>query len=132
MTYGFELTVALPASPQTVYDTWVSSKGHGSMTGAGARIDPAVGGAHEAWDGYISGVIVALDPGRRIVQTWRTPEFLDDDDDSQIEVLLAPSADGTTLTLRHTRVPDRLRGFEEGGWEENYFEPMRRYFATAH
>jgi hypothetical protein len=33
------------------------------------------------------------------------------------------------LTLVHSDVPDDQRDYEEGGWEENYFEPMRAYFA---
>jgi len=68
---------------------------------------------------------VALDPGRRIVQTWRTSEFADSDPDSEIEVLLDPVEGGTKLTLHHRNVPDGQFGYERGGWQENYFDPMR-------
>ncbi|HUZ21726.1 MAG TPA: SRPBCC domain-containing protein [Acidimicrobiales bacterium] len=81
-----------------------------------------------AWDGCITGVTRALDPGRRIVQSWRTAEF-SDDDDSRIEVDLEPVDQATRITLRHSNVPDGHLGYENGGWQERYFDPMKASFA---
>ena len=99
------------------------------MTGGEAHIDPSVGGDYDAWDGYISGKTLELEPGRRIVQSWRTAEFATDEPDSRIEVVLEPSGTGTLLTIHHFTVPDGQLAYEESGWRENYFEPMRDYFA---
>jgi activator of HSP90 ATPase len=118
----------LPATPEAIYAAWLTSDGHSAMTGSQARVDARVGGEFEAWDGYISGRTLALEPGRRIVQSWRTAEFSAADEDSRIEVLLEPLAGGTRITLRHTNVPNDQRGYEQGGWQENYFDPMRAYF----
>lgn len=128
MGYDFEVSDILPATPDEIYRAWMSSEGHAAMTGAGAEIDPGVGGEYEAWDGYITGRTIALEPGRRVVQTWRTSEFADSDPDSQIEVLLDPVDGGSRVTIRHTNVPDGQLGYEQGGWQENYFDPMRTYF----
>jgi uncharacterized protein YndB with AHSA1/START domain len=129
MAYDFELTTVLPASPQDVYDAWMSSEGHGEMTLTECTIDPGVGGEYEAGDGYVTGKTTALEPGRRIVQTWRTTEFADTDPDSEIEILLVPVDGGTRLTLHHRGVPDGQTDYENGGWQGNYFEPMREYFS---
>jgi uncharacterized protein YndB with AHSA1/START domain len=75
MAYEFTVSDVLPATPAAVYHAWMSSDGHAAMTGAEADIDPRVGGEFSAWDGYISGRTLALEPGRRIVQAWRTSEF---------------------------------------------------------
>lgn len=140
MPYDFEVADTIPASPHDIYDAWLSSDGHAAMTGADAMVDPRIGGAHSAWDGYITGVTVELEPGRRIVQTWRTSEFEDEHEDSRIEVLLEPAGGagtegegagatgGTRVTIRHTNVPDGQLGYEQGGWQESYFEPMKAYF----
>ncbi|MEK6721372.1 MAG: SRPBCC domain-containing protein [Chloroflexota bacterium] len=72
-----------------------------------------------------------MEPDRRIVQTWRTSEFDESHTDSQIEVLLEPAGEGTTVTIRHTNVPDGQLGYEQGGWQESYFEPMRAYFRES-
>jgi activator of HSP90 ATPase len=131
MGYDFEVSDTIPSTPHETYEAWMSSEGHSAMTGAVAQVDPRVGGAHSAWDGYITGRTVALEPGRRIVQTWRTSDFADEQPDSQIEVLLEPVEGGTRLTIRHTNVPDGQSGYEQGGWQESYFNPMRAYFTDT-
>jgi activator of HSP90 ATPase len=128
MGYDFEVSDTLPATPDAIYEAWMSSAGHTAMTGAEAHVDPSIGGAFDAWDGYITGRTLALEPGRRIVQSWRTSEFTDAHEDSQIEVLLEPTGEGTRVTLRHTDVPEDQVGYEQGGWQESYFDPMREYF----
>ena len=87
-----------------------------------------VGAKVSAWDGYITGANVALTPGERIDQSWRSGEFVADDEDSLIEVTLAPAPEGCLLTLRHSRVPDGQTSYERSGWHDFYFEPMRAYF----
>ena len=48
---------------------------HAAFTGAKATCDARVGGIFTAYDGYISGRIVELETGERIVQEWRTTEW---------------------------------------------------------
>ena len=90
----------------------------------------SAGAAFTAWGGYIKGRNLTLEPPRRIVQSWRTTKFTRTDADSQIEVLLEPVATGTRLILHHTNVPDGHTGYQNGGWQEHYFEPMKRYFGA--
>ncbi len=89
------------------------------------------GAGFTAWDGYITGRNLTLEPGRRIVQSWRTAQFTAADPDSQIEVLLSPCPGGTELILHHTNVPDGHTGYRDGGWQDNYFEPMKAYFSRS-
>jgi uncharacterized protein YndB with AHSA1/START domain len=131
MSYTFTVTDTIPAAPQAVYDAWLDSRAHSAMTGGAAEISPLVGGKFTAWDGYISGTTLALVPGARIVQAWRTTRFTAEQPDSQITVTLAPVAGGTVLTLTHAMVPDDHTGYEKGGWQDNYFAPMKAYFAQA-
>ncbi len=128
MTYDFKLTCDLPASPEAVYAAWLDSEAHSAMSGAPAEIVAVVGADHSAWDGYIRGRTLDLDPGRRIVQSWRTSEFADEDPDSTIEVGFEPINGGTRLTLTHRNVPDGQTAYEESGWREFYFIPMKAYF----
>ncbi len=88
------------------------------------------GRAFDAWDGYISGRNLALEPGRRIVQAWRTTKFAAEDPDSRLEVVLEPVPEGTRLTLRHSAVPDGHDHYRDG-WVSHYIEPMQRYFGAA-
>ena len=129
MPYTYTLTAIIPASPAEVYQAWLDSIGHSEMTGGEAEMSDQVGAEVSAWDGYISGRNLELVPGERIVQSWRTSEFGDEHEDSLITIMLQEVGGGTLLTLEHSNVPDEQRGYEEDGWQSNYFEPMVAYFS---
>jgi activator of HSP90 ATPase len=128
MTIEFVVTTIIPATPQAVYATWLSSEGHSAMTGSPATFSDEVGEEFEAWDGYIQGKNLDLVPRKCIVQSWRTSEFSDDEPDSRIEITLEPIGEKTRLTLKHTGLPPHGGQYEQG-WVESYFEPMQEYFA---
>jgi len=129
MAKDFEVSAVIPASPQDVYDAWLTSDAHTRMTGGAARVSSEVGGTFEAWDGYIEGKNLELGPGLRIVQAWRTTQFESKEPDSQIEVLFEPEGEGTLVKLRHTKLPAHGATYEQG-WIDHYFEPMKRYFGS--
>lgn len=129
MTIEFTVSANIPASPETIYNAWLDSDGHTKMTGNPAHASAKVGDPFDAWDGYISGKTLELEPCKRIVQSWRGSRYKDSDEDSQIEVLLEPAEGGTKLTLIHTNVPDD-QASHEPGWTTHYFEPMNQYFSS--
>lgn len=129
MSFEFSLSDVIPATPQEIYDAWLDSRGHSAMTGSKAHISAKTGAEFSAWDGYISGRNIKLEPGRGIVQSWRTTKFAESDVDSQIEILLEPVKGGTKLTLRHSKVPNGHTSYRDSGWREHYFEPMKTYFS---
>jgi uncharacterized protein YndB with AHSA1/START domain len=119
------------AAPAFVYRALMDSEQHAKFTGGGAQIDPDVGGRFTAWDGYITGRNLELIEGERIVQSWRTSEWPDEYDDSRLEISLAPSATGTKLTMIHDSVPSSQAAALEQGWIDNYWEPLRKFFAAV-
>jgi uncharacterized protein YndB with AHSA1/START domain len=130
VTYKFEVSDQIPASPEEIYSAWMSSEGHSAMTGSTAHVDPVVGGEFDAWDGYIHGTTLALEPSTRLVQSWRSAGFTEANEDSQIEVRLEANGAGTLVRVLHSNVPNDHRGYEDGGWQKSYFDPMKAYFES--
>lgn len=128
MISEFEVSVELAKSPEVLYRAWLDSEEHSKMTGSPAKVSAEIGGNFKAWDGYIWGENLELEEGKRILQSWRTAEFGDLEEDSQIEVLFeANNKGGTKLSLRHSKLPEHGAQYEQG-WQDSYFEPMKRYF----
>ena len=125
---ALRMTVLLPASPDEVYNAWLDPTQHGEFTGSPAEVEAVVGGAHSAWDGYITGKIVELEPGKRIVQSWRTTEFPVEAGDSRLALTLTAVDGGTELLLEHLDIPEGQGHAYEQGWVEYYFEPMKKHF----
>ncbi|HXQ41267.1 MAG TPA: SRPBCC domain-containing protein [Candidatus Udaeobacter sp.] len=130
MAYEYTLTAVIPASARDIYDAWLDSAAHSKMTGGQARASAELGAQIMAWDGYISGRNLELTPGERIVQAWRTTKFPEDHEDSIITLTFEERDDGTLLTLSHSNVPEGHLGYEQGGWQKSYFEPMIAYFSN--
>jgi len=128
MNNAFTLSETIQAEPTEIYEAWLSSEGHTSMTGSPAQVDGNVGGKFSAWDGYIFGTTLELTPNQRILQAWRTSEFPEDALDSHVEVLLEKFDGETRITLIHTDVPENQVDSYRQGWEDFYFKPMRKHF----
>jgi activator of HSP90 ATPase len=130
MAESFEMSAFFPGiTAERLYRAWLNGEEHAAMTGSPAQIEPHVGGHFAAWDGYISGVTLELQPFYLIVQAWRTTEFPAEAPDSRLEVWLEGKDGGTQLRLVHTEIPDGQSEDYRQGWEEFYFEPMGAYFS---
>ena len=127
---SFEVSAVLPATPESVYEAWLDGAQHAAFTGAAATGEATVGVRFTAWDGYIEGSNVELQPYARIVQRWRTAEFPAGAPDSTLVVVLEMEGTASTrITLRHTDIPAGQGESYRQGWLDHYFEPMRRHFS---
>ncbi len=123
------VSALIPASPETVYKAWLNGREHAAMTGSAATGTARVGGTFTAWEGYISGRTLELEPCSRIVQAWRTTEFAEDDPDSRLEIILTAARGGTRVTLKHSELPRGSSAGYRKGWIDFYFKPMKEYFS---
>jgi len=123
-----KLSVTLPASPDVIYKAWLNGKEHTKFTGEETKSSAKKGGEFLAGGGYMSGKNLELDPGKKIVQSWRSTEFPKDAEDSRLELQLEKSGKGTKLTLIHSDIPEGQKDMYKQGWKEFYFKPMKKYF----
>ncbi len=128
-TESIRISAVIPASPEELYSAWLDGEKHSEVTGGAATVEPRVGGRHTAWDGYIEGHILELEPASRIVQTWRSLDFPQGAADSKLEILFASAPGGAEVTLMHTDIPEGQGADYEEGWVEHYFKTLQKYFA---
>lgn len=129
MSHMITLTTTLPVAPEKIYHAWLTGAQHAAMTGAAATGSAKVGAKFTAWDGYIWGKNLELVKNKKIVQSWRTSEFTDDDPDATLTITLVPTKSGTKLQLKHTGTPKSQEASYRQGWHDHYFEPMQAHFA---
>ncbi len=130
MAEKLNMTTVINASPRKVYAAWLDPREHSAFTGSKATGGSRVGEPFTAWDGYILGVHLELEPGRRIVQAWRTSDFPPGSEDSRLEIVLVEVAGMTRLTLTQSNIPDGQAEQYREGWEDFYFAPLAKYVAA--
>ena len=127
---SFELACVFPVSAPFLYNAWLDSEKHSSFTGALAAVEAKIDSYFTAWGGYITGKTIELDPGKRILQHWRTSDFPADAENSVLELTFEETDNGCLLTLRHSNIPDGQGSQYEKGWDTHYFVPMKMYFSS--
>jgi uncharacterized protein YndB with AHSA1/START domain len=132
MPDSLQVEMIVAAEPQRVFSAWMDSREHAAFTGGGeAVVEPWAGGRFIAWDGYIHGILLGVDEGRRIVQTWRTSEFPPESRDSRLVVEFEPARGGTRLIIKHSDLPPSHVKKYEKGWTDHYLKALARYFAKG-
>ena len=126
---ALRVTSTIPVAPTTLYFAWIDSGHHSSMTGSAAKIEPVVGARYSAAGGYVTGKLVILDLGRRIVMSWRTTDFPRDAADSRVEVHFETLGASTRILILHTEIPEGQAEKAKALWNEKYITPMRAYFS---
>ncbi len=117
-------TVEFRASPEEVYEALMDSKKHARFTGAKATVSRKVGGRFSVWDGYAEGKNLELQPGKRIVQSWRASDW-PEGAESKVVFALAKTKAGTKMTFTQTGVPDGFAKDVRQGWTDFYWAPMK-------
>lgn len=119
--------VTLPAPAGELYRMYLDPKRHAAITGAPVRIGARPGSLFRAFNGALSGRMLHTEPGRMIVQTWRSTGFGARDPDSILVLSFEPRGRSGRIRLVHVNVADRdARGVTKG-WKTYYWQPWRKY-----
>ena len=119
--------VKFKASPIEVYEMLMDSKKHRSLSGTPAKISKKVGGRFTAWGSHISGFNLALLPGRKIVQAWRSTGWWPDHY-SIVIFDIKKMGGGSRLEFTQVGVPPNRYSGHYRGWIEAYWTPMKEVF----
>ena len=123
----FSISEVFSTTPEILFDAWLDSDSHSSMTGSKSQVSNREGEEFSAWDGYIRGRNLELHRPFRILQSWSTADFEDSETNSVLEILFSKEEDGTRVTIRHSELPEHGTQYRQG-WVEAYFDPMKLYF----
>src|SRR5580692_11368786 len=74
-TRDIKQRVTIHATPSAVYEALMDQEKHSQFTGEPAEITAKRGAAFACYDGYIEGFNLDLEPGRLIVQAWRSEDW---------------------------------------------------------
>ena len=127
-TEEYQVSALIPASPNSIYTSWMDERRHSAFSGARATVDPWVGGRITALNGQVDATHVLLEAGRRITLAWRTRDFGPSVPDSRVDISLAPAAGGTEVTIHHTQIPAGSSEAFKKTWKSSYLDPMKKFF----
>ncbi len=127
MTPAIQQRVRFNVSPTRLFNLYMDSRQHSAATRAKAMVSRKVGGKFSAFDGVISGKMLAVVSNRLIVQSWRAKHWKKTDLDSTLVLKFSKTKDGTRIDLVHVNVPEHDHQGVKNGWVKYYWKPWRAY-----
>jgi activator of HSP90 ATPase len=120
-------TTFFKAPPHELYEAILDPKKHAQFTLSKAANDRKVGGKFSAYDDYITGINLFLEPDKKIVQKWTSTDF-PKGHYSEVTFDFKKNGTGTELVFTQTKVPDSQYAEISQGWEDFYWKPLRDMF----
>ncbi len=113
----FKTRVKIKAEPADVYTALTNPFTIELWSGFAAEMSQEPGGEFSMWDGDISGRILELVPGEKVVQEWY---FGEQEQASVVTIKIFADRSNSQVDLLHTNIP--LDVYDEicEGWKEYY------------
>jgi activator of HSP90 ATPase len=131
MTDVISQTVVFSAPADVLFRMYLDATEHEAITGAPVTICPTPGAKFSAFEGALTGTILAIVTPSLIVQSWRSTDFKPTDPDSTLVLSFTSKGDAGQIDLVHINVPDHDRDAVNEGWRKFYWTPWRAYLATT-
>lgn len=122
--------VTLPACAEALFDMYLAPATHAAITGQPVTIGTDSGAEFRAFGDMLSGTMLQVVRPRLIVQSWRSMNFDDADDDSTLILSFSDQGDEGRIDLIHLDVPAGDYDGVTEGWGKFYWTPWREYLET--
>jgi activator of HSP90 ATPase len=122
----FKKYYIIPAQPDEIYMALTNPMTIHLWSGEPAEMSTEPGSEFSLWDGSIAGKNVEFETGKKIVQEWY---FGERDEKSIVTIKLHPHAQGTSVELKHTNIPDEDYEDIVDGWNTVYFGSLHDFYA---
>ena len=121
----FKKYYLIPAPPEDVYLALTNPLTLELWTGDAAVMNTVPGAEFSLWDGSISGKNIEFETNKRIVQEWY---FGERPEQSIVTIKLHPDAQGTSVELKQTNIPDEDYDDIVDGWNTAYFGALQDFY----
>ncbi|GHN01788.1 hypothetical protein WSM22_32770 [Cytophagales bacterium WSM2-2] len=115
----------IPAPPEDLYRALTFAPTIHLWSGEAAEMSTVPGSEFSLWEGSIVGKNLEFVEGKKIVQQWY---FGDQEEESIVTILLHAHAEGTSVELRHTNIPDEAYDDIVEGWKDAYFGSLQEFY----
>ncbi len=122
---NFKKYYTIPAPPETLYLGLTNPLTIQLWTGEVAEMSTEPNTEFSLWDGSITGMNLELETNKKIVQQWY---FGDQPEASIVTIKLHPAAQGTSVELTHTNIPDEAYEDITEGWNTAYFGALEDFY----
>jgi uncharacterized protein YndB with AHSA1/START domain len=120
-------TATFRAAPEQLFRLYMDPRRHAAVTGMGKVMVSGRPGSRFKVGGHLRGRMLAVVPGRLIVQTWRGADWKKSEPDSVLTLAFEPAQGGARVRLVQANVPARHYDSIVTGWPTYYWKRWKEY-----
>jgi activator of HSP90 ATPase len=124
----FKKYYIIPAAPEEVYLALTLAATIQLWSGDQAEMSAEPGTEFSLWDGSIVGKNLEFETSKKIVQEWYFGDESVEHEKSIVTIKLHADAQGTSVELKHTNIPDDAYEDIVDGWNDIYFGSLRDFY----
>jgi uncharacterized protein YndB with AHSA1/START domain len=117
----------VPVPPEELYIALTNPATLELWTGEKAIMSEVPGAEFSLWEDSIVGLNIAFEPGKKIIQQWYFGG--DEEELSIVTIKLHQHAQGSSVELRHTNIPNEAYDDIVEGWNDVYFAALLEFYA---
>jgi len=121
----FKKYYIVSAQPDEVYRALTNPATIHLWSGEHAEMSTEPGTEFSLWEGSITGKNVEFETDKKIVQQWY---FGEQEEKSIVSIKLHPHAQGTSVEVKHTNIPDQDYENIVDGWNDVYFASLQEFY----
>jgi uncharacterized protein YndB with AHSA1/START domain len=121
----FKKYYILEATPEEIYIAITNPITIQLWTNEEATMSTEPGSEFSIMGGSIEGKNIEFVENKKVVQQWY---FGDQEEPSLVTIKLHDHAEGTSVELRHTNIPDEAYDDIIEGWDSAYFGSLQEFF----
>jgi len=129
-TTAIDQVVKFHCTPEQLYLFLTDGKFQTAVTGAKAVISKKAGGKFSAWDGYITGKLITLQPPSLIVQEWSAVDMPRGHISLVTFNIIPLPKNRTQLTMKHENLPSAMAAGFDRGWKDFYWKPFKTWLQS--
>ena len=128
---SFTISASFPFSSETVFTALTNARQIAMWSGQSGKVQPTIGGKIELFDGWVKGIVLAYESGKRLSFTWKPTEWAKESQSSIVTCYFKPTKTGSKVTLKHSGFPnDSELQSHKAGWTEFVFDPLKMYLTS--
>lgn len=130
---SFTISASFPCSSEVVFTAFSNARKIAVWSGQRGKVQPTIGGTMELFDGWVKGIVLAYESGKRLSFTWKPAEWADEYQSSIVTCTFKPTKTGSTFTVKHSGFPNNSElKSHKTGWTEFVFDPLKMYLTLKH
>ena len=128
MTHTIRKTFTVPAGVRAAFALLTDARTIRAWSGDKAVVQPRIGGTFSMFGGWVTGTVLAYQPGKHLAYTWLPNDWKKGTTPSIVVYSFVRVGSKTRIRITHKQLPTKTAARDHlAGWQEHVVDPIKQH-----